>query len=883
MEPDDDKTQSHSVLTKGTMVSHYRIVGKIGAGGMGEVYLADDTKLNRKVALKFLLPYLCQDEEGRARFKREAQAAASLNHPNIVTVHEVSEHDGRPYIAMEYLEGQSLRGLLSETTMTLERAVNLISQACDGLAAAHQAGIVHRDIKPSNVHVAPGDAVKILDFGLAASECFEQITRTGSTLGTVDYMSPEQARGDEIDIRSDLFSVGVMLYESITGNKPFRRNNQIATLQAIVNDEPEPLARYKTAVPAELQRVVSKLLSKKPAERYQHADDVAVDLRALDVEAKTSSMVTTPYQPEVAGRTGRRTKIVIPWSIAAVALVILGWQILKPPTIAPQRSISLPVAVPAEYALSRTTPCQVAVSPSGDRWVSRVLDSTSVGHALLWDVDNPKPRILPGTENGGGFFFSPDGNWLGFSAGGMLRKLHLSGGEPADIGQGVRLGAQWTESDTIYYCRDLCSGIWKIPADGGEPEQITKVNEDEFAHWSPEVLPGGQALLFTVWRTSIRDISTNILDFVSGECRILIQGGAHARWVPSGHLVYIRRGTLMAVPFDREALQITGSEVPIIPRIQQEIDDGLGSYSFSRNGFFVYLSGDPDQNTLEFVWVEQDGKIVPLPHPKGQYGSLSISADDKYLVYDKTKDGIDNIWLMEIATCRSSQLTFGNGNFGAVWHPSGSKIAFSTYRNGPFSVYEMPVDRNTPEQPVIIRDIDITAQAHTPDGKHLVISISGDDGSGDLYSLSPEDSSRIYPIAIDAYDQGSPDVHPEGEWIAYRSRESGLSEVYVKSLSGGGSVVQVSVNGGSSPLWSGDGKTLYYWRSDRLMAVAVQTEPQLQVGTPEELFEIPYISSYDVTSDGRFIMIQADPTSMPQLIAVTNWFEEIKRLTESSR
>ncbi len=882
MNEEGDNTRTHIVLGKGTEIGHYRIVQKIGAGGMGEVYLAEDTKLNRQVALKFLLPYLCQDADGRIRFKREAQAAAALSNAGIVTVYEVSEHEGRPYIAMEYLEGQSLRSLLSEKDLSLERVINLLSQVCNALAVAHQAGIVHRDIKPSNVHVTPGDCAKILDFGLAVSECFEQITRTGSTLGTVDYMSPEQARGDNVDMRSDLFSVGVMLYELITGHKPFRRNNQIATLQAIVNDDPEPLARYKVGVPAELQRIVSKLLSKKPSERYQHADDVAVDLRALHLESTTTTISEAPHHPQTTSQRRGSFLVLAPWLIAAVALVLLGWKLLKSPTDYPQRAMFLPVAEPPEYILSEASVNQVAVSRLGDRWVSRVVDSGSVGRALLWDIGSSNPKLLNGTVNSGCFFFSPDGDWLGFVSQGRLRKLHAAGGEPIDLCEAASFGARWMPDDTIYFCRDLRSGIWKIAANGGEPEQVTRVNADEFAHWSPEVLPSGVALLYSVWKTSLRDISTRIYDFKSGESRLLIEGGAHARWVPSGHLVYIRRGTLMAVPFDLGTLEITGSETPVIPNLFQQPETGLGNYDFSKNGFLVYLQGTIGQDNRRFVWVDQSGRITPLSHTRGAYGYIDLSPDENYLAYDRTNDGVDNIWIMELATGRSSQLTFESANFGAIWHPGGKKIAFSTYRHGPFSVYEIPVDRSEPEHPVIVRDVDITANDYTPDGKRLVVWIYGEDGSGDLSILTLDDTSRLYPVAAEPFNQVQAEVHPDGKWVTYMSKESGQYEVYVRPLDGsGGGVVQVSMNGGSSPLWSRDGSTLYYWRGNMLMRAVVHTVPQLRVGKPGGLFEMSGIVDCQVVSDGRFLMVQGDPTSRSQLVAVTNWFDELKRLTKS--
>jgi serine/threonine-protein kinase len=361
---------------------------------------------------------------------------------------------------------------------------------------------------------------------------------------------------------------------------------------------------------------------------------------------------------------------------------------------------------------------------------------------------------------------------------------------------------------------------------------------------------------------------------------VLIQGGAHARWVPTGHLVYIRLGTLMAVPFDLEDLQVTGSEVPVMSRMLQSAGVGLGDYAYSRDGLLVCLRGGAGQDSRRFAWVDQTGRVTPLDFPLGAYGSFDLSPDEKHVVYDKTKDGVDDVWLMELGTGVSTQLTFEGGNFGGVWHPSGDRIAFNTYRHGPYSVYEMPVDRSGPEKPLLVRDVDAIANAYTPDGEQLVVWLFTEDGFGDLYALSLSDTSRLEPIATEPLAQYAAAVHPDGGWVAYQSFESGRNEVYVRALHGSGRVVQVSVNGGSTPKWSADGGTLYYWQGDNLLAARVQTERQLGVGARRELFTLPDVIAYDVASDGRFLIIQGDPTSKPELTVVTNWFEELTRLTE---
>lgn len=475
--------------------------------------------------------------------------------------------------------------------------------------------------------------------------------------------------------------------------------------------------------------------------------------------------------------------------------------------------------------------------------------------------------------------FSPDGDWLLFVDQNYLKKLHVDGGEPVEICEGMGFGICWTPKDTIYYCRRISSGIWKIPVSGGDPEQVTKVAEGEFAHWSPEVLPGGQGMIFTVWKTSLKDISTALLDFKTGMYRTIIKGGADARWVPTGHLVFIRQGTLMAVPFDLDTRVVSGSEVPVIQHISQEPDVGLGSYSFSLTGLMIYQR--EAEETRKLIWVDQQGNRESIPAPPADYGFLRLSPDEKYLSYNKTHNGENNIWLMELETGKTRQLTFESENFAARWHPDGSKIAFTSYRNGPFSIYEMPIDRSQPEQPLVVKEVDISVESYTPDGNSLLATIYApeSDYGSDILLIPLADPSNSRILVDAPGEQNYPEVHPDGNWIAYHSNESGRWEVFMTQLRDPGRTIQVSIDGGKWGDWSDDGKTIFYWNINKLMSVTVSFEPQVSVGTPHELFELDNIISHALSSDGRFIISVAEHTREPQIVAVTNWFEELKQLT----
>ncbi len=881
MRHDNDNTRSFTPITKGTMISHYKIIEKIGAGGMGEVYLAEDTNLHRKVALKFLPPHLCQDEDCRARFKREAQAAAKLNHPNIVTIHEVSEYQGRPYFAMEHIEGRVLGDVIKKNELSISEIVDLAIGICEGLNKAHQAGIVHRDIKPSNIVIDADDRPKLLDFGLAAIRGSEKLTISGSTLGTIGYMSPEQAEGKEVDHRSDIFSFGAIFYEMITGRRPFERDNQVATIQAIVNATPEPLARYKTNVPDDLQRIVTKLMAKDPAARYQHIDEVPVDLRAVDLKAasrpKTGDTIARepiPVQPS-------RWKRTLPWAVAALLAIVAIWSLTRTPA-EPPRPIARIVVAPFESVPlpSVAGGPSVAVSPDGKRLVYASGFGMSATYPLaLREIDQLEASVLPGTEGQGNPFFSPDGQWIGFFADGELKKLFLDGGKPVSLCEArLGLGGSWGIDDTIFFTPVFSGGLWKIAANGGEPIQVTIPAEGEFGHWSASVLPGGKAVLFTIWNTSLNNSHVVVLDRKTGKWHSLVRGATDARYSPTGHILYAQSGTLVAAPFDLDRLEVGEPRVPVLADVMQNIGSGHVQMGFSEDGLLYYIQGGEWVARRRIVWVNQQGKIEPLPLPAAAYSYPSLSPDGRRLAVTKFANGDYQIWVHEIGGERMAQLTFESSNFWPVWTPDGNWLSFNSYRNGPLNIFHIPVDRSRPEAALLTGSFDQDPNSWSPDGKALLFTVADPETRRDVWLLSVDDKDNPQPLIRTMASEQNAYFHPSGNWIAYQSDESGRDEIFVTPFPGAGTIIPISMSGGSFPRWSRDGRELFYRCHDSMMVVDIQTEPRFQASSPRALFEEKHVR-YDVAPDGRFVMITSAPGDVPaRLVMVFNWFEELNQL-----
>jgi serine/threonine-protein kinase len=867
----------------GKAISHYKILEKLGEGGMGVVYKAEDTKLKRIVALKFLPPEFNRDSEAKERFIHEARAAASLSHPNICTIYEVDESENQLFIAMEYIQGKSLKEKVKTQPLKFRELLDIATQIAEGLKDAHAKSMVHRDIKPANIMLTESGQIKIMDFGLAKLTGQTRLTKEGTTLGTVAYMSPEQARGESVDQRTDIWSLGVVLYEMVSGQIPFKGEYEPAIVYSILNDDPEPLTALRTGVPMDLERIVFKLLAKDPAQRYQHIDELPVDLEAIQSKARDTSGIQMTTSPK---RVKEIDSYSISWRVTAFLVffaIILTWivmyfwgtQTLSSPYPSARFKLGLPNTAPIRQSSGGS---DMALSPDGKRLVY-VAYIGFTSQLVLREVNQLEVTPLPETEGAFAPFFSPDGKWIAFnSKSGELQKLYLDGGKPVSICKtNVPLSGSWAVDDTIFYTRDWRSGLWKISANGGEPIRVSIPDSTEFDHWSPEVLPGNDAVLFTIWNTSLKDIQVGVLSRKTGKWHVLVDGAANAKYTQSGHLLYIQSGTLVAAPFDLRTLEVGYPRVPIIQNVNQSPGTGLANYDITPGGMFIYQGAGEWVAKRQIVRVNRQGETEPLPITAAAFDGLALSPNNRRLAFSKFEGGMSNIWVYEFENGRISQLTFEGSNDIPVWSPDGQWLAFRSSRLGPYSIFRIPVDRNSSEEVLLKRPYDQSATSWSPDGKLLLYSMTHPESGSDIGYLSFDDIENPIPLLKTSANNYSAHFHPSGNWIAYMSNESGHLEVYVNAFPGPGAVSQVSTNGGWSPRWSRDGHELYYLIGDKIMAVDVETEPNFWAGTPKEIFTGDYEQAYDVALDGRFLMIsRGEDDHASDLIVVLNWFEELK-------
>jgi Tol biopolymer transport system component/predicted Ser/Thr protein kinase len=871
----------------GKMISHYRIIEKLGEGGMGVVYKAEDTKLTRTIALKFLPPELTRDSEAKERFNHEARAAAALSHPNICTVYEVDESEGQSFIAMEYIQGVNLKEKIRERPLKLKEALEIAVQISAGLHNAHTRNIVHRDIKPANIMLTDSGQVKIMDFGLAKLTGQTKLTKDGTTLGTVAYMSPEQTRGEPVDHRTDIWSLGVVLYEMVTGQLPFEGEYEQAVMYSILNDDPEPLTARRTGVPLDLDRIIFKLLAKDPSARYQHIDEVPVDLKMVAQVLPDTSGIRTVTAPRSVLRETSRPRRSIPLTLALLfillAVVITGITMkmkLAKPIVPRQTSarfvMDFPLTAPLGEGMGGS---EFALSPDGKQLVY-MAEIGSDFQLVLRKIDRLEVIPLPGTEGANNPFFSPDGKWIAFAAGnGDLQKMYLEGGKPITLCRSkYGFSGSWAPDDTIFFNSGWNGGLWKISANGGDPIQVTTTSESEFGHWLPSVLPGGNAVLFTVWNTTLDDIRIDVFSRKTKTRQPLITGGAQPHFISTGHMLFLQLGTLIAAPFNPETFQVGEPRIPVLKDVRQNVSSGGGSYTVSEDGMLFYRRGGEWIARRRVVWRDGEGGMDPLSLHPAAYREISLSPNSRYLALSKFESGATNLWIHDFDSGRTTQLTFESSNVNPVWSPDSRWLAFTTYRHGAFAVYRMPVDRSRPEEQLLADSYDQSPSSWSPDGACLLFDRTKSETSVDIWYLVFDDREHPHPLLSTEALEYDAVFHPAGKWIAYQSNESGRMEVFVRTFPEGGSMTQISTDGGWNPKWSRDGRKLYYLSGeDRFMAVDIQTDPLFKAGTPVELFTGKCVD-YDVGPDGRFLLIESGKgEGSSDVVVVFNWFEELKR------
>ena len=898
----------------GETLAHFKITGKLGEGGMGEVYRAEDTKLGREVAIKVLPELFAQDAERMARFSREAQVLASLNHPNIAAIYQV-EHDGdRHFLVMELVEGETLAERIKRGRLPLDEAMTIALQIAEALETAHDQGIVHRDLKPANINFTGSGKIKVLDFGLAKAlesgagvdsspsnpslslspTLTAQMTGAGVLLGTAAYMSPEQARGDAADRRADIWAFGVVVMEMLTGQTVYAGKTMSDTLAGILAREPE-WETLPDDVPPVIRNLLDRCLQKEIGDRLQAIGEarIAVAGYLADPEAARAQGATVAYAPQP---TWRR---VLPWAALALAAIavaaaVAGW---TRESIAPRpETLRLNVEMPVEDTLLTQIGSSVVISPDG-KHLAYVTGNPATRSLHLRSLDQLEGRMVSGGELAYLPFFSPDAEWIAFVTPNELKKVSVSGGTPLTIATvDFCRGATWTPDDQIIFTPEQQAPLFRIPAAGGEPEQLTTLDEEkgEITHRWPHVLPNGKAVLFVSHSENARFAEATIeaLDLETGERKVLVQGGTYPRWADSGHLLYAREGTLYAVPMDPETLEVKGSPGPVIEALTtNEGAYGTAHYSISDTGTLVYMQGAASAAAYEAVRVDLDGLVSPLLEDAGTYWTPAFSPDGRRLAIDiAAESGNGDIWVEDLDRGIHTRLTFDEGDdTGPVWSPDGEWIYFQSDRGNSFDIFRVAADGS--EQPVRLTetDSDQAPTAVTPDGKTLVFSQINPESNFDIMTMPIGGDGEPEVFLGTSFIEYGGRISPDGKWIVYGSNESGGFEVYVRPFPTGRGEWQISTGGqrATYPTWSSDQRKIFYRTAVGMSAASVETTGEtFRAKRPEELFEARFVDlfpsqDYDVAPGSEYlVMFQGSNSAdtIDHVVMVTNWFDELDQM-----
>jgi serine/threonine protein kinase len=903
----------------GQAISHYKIIEKLGEGGMGIVYKAQDTKLNRTVALKFLPDHISSSEKDTARFMQEAQAAASLNHPNICTIYGIEESEGKHFIVMEFVDGQTLQETMradQRSAIQMKQAIEIGIQVAEGLAAAHEKGITHRDIKPENIMIRKDGIAQIMDFGLAKLRGATRLTKEGSTVGTAGYMSPEQVQGQETDHRSDIFSLGVLLYEMFTGQVPFKGVHETAIAYEIVNVDSSPMSAVRSDIPAELDAIVLDCLEKDPRERTQAASQVALELKRYRRESSRQrvSRVTAarPVASRVSSSSGAAIaesvesaqflpasplKRRIPWFAAFVffltsvvlALLFFRSSPIERNTI---RSIITPPEKASFYFYGNTAGPPI-ISPDGKRIVFAAKDSSGKRALFVRSLDALEAQRLAGTEDAVHPFWSSDNQFVGFVGSGKLKKIDALGGPPLTIcnSQDSR-GGTWNKDGTVVFSPAPGNPLLVVSSTGGVPTAVTKLDPErkETTHRWPFFLPDGQHFLYfarTVATGAQGEGDAIRVASLDGKTnKVLVNASSNAVYA-SGYLLFVRGSSLIAQQFNPLSLELEGEATAIVQGIAYDPSTNRGLFSASENGVLVYQTGSV-QIGSQLNLVDRSGKALGVIGDIGEYLGFRIAHDGQRIalaVYDQ-KSRNNDIWIYEIGRGLKTRFTFDPAaELNPVWSPDGNRVVFTSNRKGRTDLYMKSSSGAAGDELLLESPEGKLPTDWSSDGKHLAYQSAGDIW---VLSMNPQGGNperaggdrKAIPFLQTEFFEGEARFSPDGRWIAYSSNESGQAEVYVRPHPQSGGKWQVSTAGGFAPTWRRDGRELYYVSVDGKLMVAEITVKgsTLEASSPRPLFEMRGVN-YDVMSDGRrFILnIPVETQLALPLTLVVNWDVEVKK------
>jgi serine/threonine protein kinase len=860
----------------GETILHYKIIEKLGEGGMGVVYKAEDTKLDRFVALKFLPSQLTATEDEKTRFIQEAKAASAMNHPNVCTIHDIQEHEGQLFIVMEFINGVTLRN--NKQPLSEKRILDIGIQVAEGLGAAHEKGIVHRDIKPENIMIRKDGIVQIMDFGLAklyTSSNVSRLTKAGSTVGTMGYMSPEQVQGMDVDHRTDIFSLGVVLYEMLAGESPFKGMHETAVLYEIVNVNPAPISTVKEGIDPQLDGIVLECLEKEKDERCQSAKELAKNLRKVQramsagrasrvynvnshiLNVKTSqTAVVTPSGSFEVGTLKVASKISsifsskkFPWIIAGILFLAFAFLLFnnitrvteKLPTV---RSSVLP---PAGNSYNNQLGGNIAISPNGQYIAFVATDSTNKDHLWIRPINSLTSKELPGTDEAYYPFWSPDSRFVGFFVSGKLRKIDINGGPPLDICDASDgRGGTWNKDGIIIFAPVPVGGLSKVKDGGGTPVEIIKSdtsNKSQSLRW-PYFLPDGDHFLYSIENTSAGSSNNDVVKVASLKDstfnKIVLHGSTNAQY-SNGYLFYVRQSTLLEQPFDLSNFQLKNNPVAIVSGVQYYDARIKGIFSISGSGDLIYQGGNTQKVKLAFL--NKNGDVTAsfdniLP---SQYAT--ISPDGNKIAYDELAPGSRNldIKLYDLTRNVNTRFTFNSADDAVpVWSPDSKYIYFSSNRNSKyFKLYRKNVNGSgTTELVYGVDNKDIYATDITRDGKYLTYSSSVGGANWDLWILPLTGDKKAYPIQNTEFNEWLGKFSPDSKWIAYQSDESGGYEIYIKAVDGKGGKWQASQQSGETPFWDPNGREIFYYSNNKLFSTAItESGGQVSIGKTQMVFD----------------------------------------------
>ncbi len=884
-------------LSAGDRLGPYEILTPLGAGGMGEVYRARDGKLHRDVAIKVLPEAVAQDAERLARFQREAQVLASLNHPHIAAIYGLEKVGNLEALVLELVEGETLAERIAAGPIPVDEVLAIARQIADALEAAHEKGIVHRDLKPANVKVTPEGKVKVLDFGLAKALTGDRsspdqthsptltaaATQAGIVIGTAAYMSPEQARGKSVDKRADIWAFGAVLYEMLAGRKAFEGETVSDTLAAVLMRDVDWSA-LPAETPSSVRRVLRRCLDRDIRTRFRDVGDARVE---MDEKTEPAPAIAAPQGSKPAGARAA-------WLVAAILAVVAAagwWRALSAPKPPPAARTAFAVAIPPGDLIAYDDTPILALSRDGRRLVYAA-ERSGARALFLRTLGDLEARPLEGTTGGRSPFFSPDGQWVGFfSEGGKLKKAPVAGGPPQLICEGVtaQRGAVWADDETIILTADYAAGLSRVSARGGKLEPLTKVDtgKGDRTHRWPDLLPGGESVIFTIGSNkspgNYDDGKIALLDRKSGQIRILLEGGSMARYCPPGYLLYVRSRSLLAVAFDLRRRQIVGEPFPVPEKIAGDPSSGIGYFAAAGDGSLVYVPGAAVASESKLVLTDRQGAATELPLPPRQYRFPRFSPDGTRIAFSigSGRGADDEVWTYQLSGGVLTRLTFSGGNFCPIWSADGMRLAYVSARAVNEGLYARSADGSGAEEWLFG---DFTARLPSDwsrDGKTLLFTHpSNQVWLAALKGPKAQSASDSHIIEPSAYGGV---FSPDDRWIAYASAVSGaVAEIFVQAADGSAAKWQLTTDGGQLPAWAGN-EIFFIQGGSRVRVIPVQSQPVFSAGKPETLFEGQFelrtapLRNYDVTKDGkRFVFVRGgSDLGARELDVVLNWAKEL--------